>query len=273
MFERFTEKARRVIFFARYEASNYGSHQIEPEHLLLGLLREDRTLRVLFPGEREVEIHIREEVDKRIPHGERFSTGVEVPLSTDCRVVLNTAEKTSERLGQSGIDTGHILIGILRVEGSIAAQVLMERGVTPGAVQEQFGKGSSEDNPKSAVTEASSTFHDFLAGLKSHNSEKLISFFATNAFFIDVCGKRWDRREISKGFETLFAPYAKKNATHIVEVTQVDTAEMFAATVLWKNALLASEQRAWMHRMSVVLSPEAGTWKILLAQVTPVRPS
>jgi Clp amino terminal domain, pathogenicity island component len=44
MFERYTERARRVIFFARYDASNYGSSTIESEHLLLGLLREDRNL-------------------------------------------------------------------------------------------------------------------------------------------------------------------------------------------------------------------------------------
>ena len=44
MFERFTEKARRAIFFARYEASQYGSKIIETEHLLLGILREDHAL-------------------------------------------------------------------------------------------------------------------------------------------------------------------------------------------------------------------------------------
>jgi len=43
MFERFTEQARRTIFFARYEASQFGSTQIESEHLLLGLIREDET--------------------------------------------------------------------------------------------------------------------------------------------------------------------------------------------------------------------------------------
>jgi hypothetical protein len=53
--------------------------------------------------------------------------------------------------------------------------------------------------------------------------------------------------------------------------TLAETREVFVANVLWKNALLASEQRAWTHRMSVVLLPEAGDWKILLAQVTAVQ--
>jgi ATP-dependent Clp protease ATP-binding subunit ClpC len=47
MFERYTEKARRVVFFARYEAGQFGSQAIEPEHILLGLLREDKQLACL----------------------------------------------------------------------------------------------------------------------------------------------------------------------------------------------------------------------------------
>jgi ATP-dependent Clp protease ATP-binding subunit ClpA len=60
MFERYTEKARRVIFFARYEASQYGSPYIETEHLLLGLMREDHTLARKFPHEKGAEQSIRE---------------------------------------------------------------------------------------------------------------------------------------------------------------------------------------------------------------------
>ncbi|HEY4677253.1 MAG TPA: Clp protease N-terminal domain-containing protein, partial [Candidatus Angelobacter sp.] len=63
MFERYTEKARRVIFFARYEASQFGSTHIETEHLLLGLLREDRALTHRFlPGTSTVE-DIRKQIE------------------------------------------------------------------------------------------------------------------------------------------------------------------------------------------------------------------
>jgi hypothetical protein len=75
----------------------------------------------------------------------------------------------------------------------------------------------------------------------------------------------------AEGFETLFAPYAKKNASYVVEATLTETSELFVANILWKNSLLAGEQRAWMHRMSVVLFPERNDWTILLAQVTPVQ--
>jgi len=271
MFERYTEKARRVIFFARFEASNYGSRYIETEHLLLGLLREDRALAKWFPGEGNVEGEIRSEVEKRITRGERISTSVEVPLTAECKKVLTLAGEASERLGHRLVEPEHILVGILRVETSLAAQILAARGVKPGPIQEQLAKAPSASYQTSGTVSASLTLDSFLAGLKWLNSEDLISFFAINAEFIDACGKRWNRDEIWKGFETLFAPYAKRNASYAIEVTLAETRELFVANVLWKNALLASEQRAWTHRMSVVLLPEAGDWKILLAHVTPVQ--
>jgi len=273
MFERYTEKARRVIFFARFEASNYGSRYIETEHLLLGLLREDCALAKWFPGESNVEPEIRSEVEKRITRGERISTSVEVPLTAECKKVLTLAAEASERLGHRLVETEHIPIGILRVEASLAAQILTSRGVKPGPIQEQLAKAPSPSYQGSATVSASLTLNSFLAGLKWLNSEELISFFAINAEFVDACGKRWNRGEIWKEFETLFAPYAKRNASYVFEATLAETRELFVANVLWKNALLASEQRAWTHRMSVVLLLEAGDWKILLAQVTPVQPS
>jgi hypothetical protein len=271
MFERYTEKARRVIFFARYEASQYGSRYIESEHLLLGLLREDRALAKWFPGEKNVEPDIRAEIERRIIRGKRISTSVEVPLTVECKKILNLAGETSERLGHRTVETEHLLIGILRVEGSLAAQILIARGLKPGLIQEQLAIEPIPKYQSKVTISASLTLDSFLAGLKWLNSEELISYFAKNAEFIDAQGKRWNREEIYRGFETLFAPYAKKNASYFVESTRAETSDLFVATVLWKNALLASEQRAWMHRMSFVLAPEAENWEILLAQVTPVQ--
>jgi len=58
----------------------------------------------------------------------------------------------------------------------------------------------------------------------------------------------------------------------LVEATLVETSELFVATVLWKNALLASEERVWMHRMSVILMAEVDGRKVLLLQMTAVQP-
>jgi hypothetical protein len=86
-----------------------------------------------------------------------------------------------------------------------------------------------------------------------------------------VFGKRWNREEILKNLETLLAPYAKKNAGYIVEETLADTADVFVATVLWKNAIVASLQRVWIHRMSIALVREGEDWRIAVVHVTPVQ--
>ena len=134
MFERYTEKARRVIFFARYEASNYGSQYIETEHLLLGLLREDPALHWRFLGPASVLGDIRTEIEKQITVRERISTAVEVPLTDESKQVLNFAVQEAERLGHRNVGPEHLLVGMLRVEGSFAARLLRERGLKPGPI-------------------------------------------------------------------------------------------------------------------------------------------
>jgi hypothetical protein len=89
---------------------------------------------------------------------------------------------------------------------------------------------------------------EFLTGLKSQSAAYLMSFFAKRAQIVDVHGKRWTYDELAPNFESVFAPYAKKNATYVIEETLVDTSDHLVAVVLWKNALVASMERIWMHR-------------------------
>ena len=88
MFERYTEKARRVIFFARYEASQFGSPYIETEHLLLGLLREDKALANRFLRSHAAIESIRKQIEGHTTIREKVSTSVDLPLSHECKRVL-----------------------------------------------------------------------------------------------------------------------------------------------------------------------------------------
>ncbi len=276
MFERYTEKARRVIFFARFEASQYGSPHIDTEHLLLGLLREDRALAKRFVGDAAAESGIRAEIEKCITPRESFSTSVEVPLTAESKKVLHFAAEEAERLGSGHVGTEHLLLGMLRVEGSLAAQILHDRGMSVLVLREELAKQSGASGIKMQAkpdTNAMTALHSFLAGLKWNKAEELSPFFAENAQLVDVHGKRWNRAEIHKNFETVFAPYAKKNAAYPIEETMQGTGDAMIAIVLWKNAILASMERVWMHRMSVVLVPEGDEWTIALVHVTPVKPS
>jgi uncharacterized protein (TIGR02246 family) len=274
MFERYTEKARRVTFFARYEASQYGRPYIETEFVLLGLLREDPGLVRRFLCPNSVSTGIRTEIERHIPPRERISTAVEIPLTSECKKALNFAVEECDRLGQRHCGTEHLLLGLLRVDGSLAAQLLRERGVKPEVIREQLAKsrvaGDVKVLPRTAQA-AIATLDNFLAGLNSHNWEQLASFFAQRAQFVDATGKRWKgRAEIEKQFDELFAPYAKKNVTTLVEGVDPGPAESAVASVLWENVTVGTQLTRSLHRMTIVLAPEDEDWAIFFLQVTPV---
>jgi len=138
MFEKYTEKARRVIFFGRYEASQFGSPYIETEHLLLGLLREDKALTNRFLREPTPVENIRKQIEAKTVVREKVSTSVDLPLSNENKRVLAYAAEESERLSHRHIGTEHLLLGLLREEGSLAARILNEHGVRLSAVREEL---------------------------------------------------------------------------------------------------------------------------------------
>jgi ketosteroid isomerase-like protein len=268
MFVRYTEKARRAVFFARYEASQYGNPYIETEHLLLGLCREDNTVRGILK-DAGMYSEIRAEIEQRIRRSDPFTTSVEVPLSADSKKVLLFAAEEADRLGQRHVGTQHMLLGLLRVEGSLGAEVARARGLKAEELREKFAKGSQ---PLSFRKPSLPILEDFLTGLKWHSSVELMPFFAENAQVVDVHGKRWNYEEIAEHFETLFVPYAKKNASYIIEETLISSNDLLVAVALWKNALVASMERVWMHRMTVVLVPNTDGWAIVSMHITPVQP-
>ncbi|MBS1821450.1 MAG: hypothetical protein JST61_05685 [Acidobacteria bacterium] len=145
MFERYTEKARRVVFFARYEASEFGSSTIESEFLLLGLLRESKDVVYRWLGEGDWQTILREEVEKRVYKEKRISTSVDLPLSDDAKRVLAYAAEEAERLGHSMIGTEHLFLGLLHDPGSRCGKMLVERGVDIRAVRSTLAQeGASE---------------------------------------------------------------------------------------------------------------------------------
>jgi ATP-dependent Clp protease ATP-binding subunit ClpC len=145
MFEKYTEKARRVIFFARYEASQFGSPYIETEHLLLGLLREDKALTNRFlRGQGQVEAIHKQIEDHTVVH-EKVSTSVDLPLSNESKRVLGYAAEEAERLSHNHIGTEHLLLGLLREEKCFAAHILNERGVRLSAVREMMARVTTEE--------------------------------------------------------------------------------------------------------------------------------
>ncbi len=148
MFERYTEKARRVVFFARYEALQYGSHYISPEHILLGLMREDKTLSArFFPFRNSLTVEaIRREVEERIVLRERIPQSSELHLAPETKRILSLANEESQRLKNRHIGPEHLLLGIVREERSIAAEILFHYGLRLQDVRDEIGKQSGLPN-------------------------------------------------------------------------------------------------------------------------------
>jgi len=103
MFERYTEEARRSIFFGRYEASQFGAPCIEPEHLLLGLLRQ-----MNLPA-----AAIRAEIIAMSPHSTPTPASVDLPVSLAVKRTMAFAAEEAEKLGHAHIGAEHLLLGLM----------------------------------------------------------------------------------------------------------------------------------------------------------------
>jgi uncharacterized protein (TIGR03435 family) len=152
MFDRFTLPALQVLFYARSEVTQLGSSAVEPEHILLGLLDEGTGLgsRVLARTGDAVD-NIRGDIVRRLARREKIPESAEIPFSTSCERALKFASEEADRLLHSSVGTEHLLLGLLREERSVAAEVLAARGVRIEAVREAIvgarGRGEQPEPP------------------------------------------------------------------------------------------------------------------------------
>ena len=169
MFERYTERSRRVIFFARYEALQYGSPVIAPEHILLGLMREDKTIAArYFPGRRATTVDtVRREVEDRIVLRDRIPQSAELHLAPETKRILFYASEESLHLKNRHIGPEHLLLGMAREENSIAAEILLLFGLRIQEVRDEIGRQSGFPHVPPVTAENSKTpnLHEFTRDL------------------------------------------------------------------------------------------------------------
>lgn len=181
MFERYTEKARRVVFFARYEASQFGSPYIETEHVLLGLLRENKVIayKLLKPG---VSMEsFRQAIAEHTTVGTKMSTSVELPLSNECKRVLAYAAEEAERLSHKYIGTEHLFLGLLREKKGFAAHLLTEAGTTLEDARNQIATWPAE--PGFAIAPSGrQTVFTATRFLLSTSKRKLVNYVSSPGF-------------------------------------------------------------------------------------------
>ncbi len=138
MFERFTERARKVIILAREEAIRLGHNFVGTEHLLLGLAREGDGLAVAILKKLNVNLStLKGEVEKIVSVGSQVSPAGEVPFTPQAKKVLEFAISEARSMGHNYIGTEHLLLGLIREGEGIASLVLRDFGVTIPAAKAQ----------------------------------------------------------------------------------------------------------------------------------------
>ncbi len=150
MFEKFTEKARRVMFFARYEASQFGSESIQSGHLLLGLLRESEKtstqllerMGVSVSGLRERLVAALTPKDRKIVPS---STSIDIPMEEEVKRILQHATAESAKLNHKHVGAEHLLLGMLKEEQSLAGRLLKEGGADLIAAKEILLEATKEE--------------------------------------------------------------------------------------------------------------------------------
>jgi ATP-dependent Clp protease ATP-binding subunit ClpC len=161
MFERYTESARRTLFFARYEASNVGGVSIEPEHLLLGLIRESFGVFPRVPALSNISWEaVRSDIEEhrlRI-NQQRVPASIEIPFSAQTQRALRLAAEEADRLLHGHIAPEHLLLGVLAEGSSPAATVLAQHGLRLDELRTQIAKfGVTQPDEQMRVFERSMT--------------------------------------------------------------------------------------------------------------------
>ncbi|HYL85542.1 MAG TPA: Clp protease N-terminal domain-containing protein [Candidatus Angelobacter sp.] len=145
MFERYTGSARLTIFRARYVASQVGSLEIETEHLLLGVLN-DKTLASRFLGSPWAAETVWKMVEPRKPIRDKAPGEREIPLDKASKRALNLPAEEADLLSSRRIGTEHLLLGLLREEKNLAAEILFELGVLLESIRAELSRMPHDDS-------------------------------------------------------------------------------------------------------------------------------
>jgi len=272
VFERLTEQARRSIFFARYEATHYASGFIETEHLLLGILREDKPLSATL-GRRGASVEeIRRKLEERIaaPGRKRPEDTVEVHLSAECHRILKNAALEADRFRDPNIGTSHLLLALLGEQESAAAVILRDAGVKPAQLRQELERGASAQRERPVQAALEEFFQSWVAG----EFKSFPSFFEDDAILIDERGTQYHgsaaiaeycSRVRSSGLDMNTLEVTPSEAHFLHEKVAV-------VPVDWAFAVAGASQAPRLVRSMLVMREHDGQWWIAAAQLTDVHP-
>jgi hypothetical protein len=147
MWQRFTERARRVVFYAQEEAARWGENYVGTEHMLLGMVREqDSVAGQLLPRLKIQHGHIAAKLTPLMTRGEG-NKGQDMQLTSRAKNAIDLAYEEARGLGNDYIGTEHLLLGLVRESEGLAGKVLRELGVTLEQVREELQAMRDGEDP------------------------------------------------------------------------------------------------------------------------------
>jgi len=157
MFERFTDRARKVMALANQEAQRFNHEYIGTEHILLGLVKEGSGVGANVLKNLDVDLRkVRLEVEKLVKAGPEMVTMGKLPQTPRAKKVIEYAIEEARNLNHNYVGTEHLLLGLLREHDGVAAQVLMNLGLKLDEVREEvlnlLGAGSEQSEGTSGTS-------------------------------------------------------------------------------------------------------------------------
>jgi len=158
MFNRFTERARKVIFLARDEAKRLDHDYLGTEHILLGLIREGEGIGATALQNLGIDLaRVRTEIEKAVGRGGGALFLGQIPFTPRAKKVLELAVREARNLGHNYIGTEHLLLGLIKEAEGVAAQVLTNLGADLGKVKEEVASLLGTQVPSGPITKPSQT--------------------------------------------------------------------------------------------------------------------
>src|SRR5436305_9351522 len=152
MWQRFTERARRVVFFAQEEPGRLGENYVGTEHLLLGLVRENDSVAARILDRLGVPLgRIRSDIEKQVSRG-HGNLGQDMQLTPRAKRVIDLAYEEARQLNNNYIGTEHLLLGLIREGDGLAARVLIKLGADLERTRVQVYDMQEDENAPSMIS-------------------------------------------------------------------------------------------------------------------------
>src|SRR5207253_2451042 len=172
MWQRFTERARRVVFFAQEEAGRLGENYVSTEHLLLGLVRENDSVAARILDRMDVSLaRIRSEIERQVTRGDG-RLGQDMQLTPRAKRVIDLSYDEARQLSNNYIGTEHLLLGLIREGEGLAGRVLARLGVVLDRTRAEV-RTLQDNNPPVRDPDQATQFAEAFAGLPAEQQAAL----------------------------------------------------------------------------------------------------